>query len=80
MTTPTDQPLNGYSPETIAAIEHAFEAVWTTLYAHMPTDGDQSKEVRIALSQKLIELAAGGITDRQELRRKALEGMALTTR
>jgi hypothetical protein len=82
MTSPTDQPLNGYSPQTIAAIEHAFEAVWTPLYAHMPTDRDrdQSKELRIALSQTLIELAATGITDPQELRRKALESMALGTR
>lgn len=74
----TDQLPNGYSPSILAAIEQAFEAVWATLYAHMAPDRDLSKELKIALSQTLIALAAEGITDPQELRRKALESMALT--
>jgi len=77
----TSQLPDPYSPTLLAAIEQAFDAVWTTLYAHMPTDGDQdqTKELRITLSQTLIALAADGITDPQELQRKALENMALTT-
>ena len=78
--TPNDHSRNGYSPDDLAAIEQAFEAVWTTLYAHMPTDREEYKELRIALSRTLMGLAAEGITDPQELRRKALERTALTTR
>jgi hypothetical protein len=54
--------------------------VWTTLYAHVPTVGDQAKELKITLSQTLIALAAEGITDPQQLRRRALEKMALMSR
>ena len=69
-----------YSPALLKALEQAFDAVWTTLYAHVPTVGDQAKELKITLSQTLIALAAEGITDPQELRRKALENMVLTSR
>ena len=36
-----------------------------------------SRELKIALSQTLIGLAADGVTDPRELRRKALESMVL---
>jgi hypothetical protein len=54
--------------------------VWTTLYAHVPTVGDQAKELKITLGRTLVAPAAEGITDPQELRRKALENMALMSR
>ena len=73
----TDQPIDGYSPELISALEQAFVAVWTTLYAHVPVDGDAAKELRIALSRTLVALAADGVTEFQELRRRALETLAL---
>jgi hypothetical protein len=76
----TTQFPDSYSPSLIDAIERAYNAVWTTLYAHMPSDGDQSKEMKIILSQTLLALVANGITDPQELRRKALENMAFSLR
>jgi hypothetical protein len=76
----TDQFPPGCSPETFAAIEQAFEAVWTTLYAHVPLDRDESNELRIALSQTLVGLAADGITDPHQLRCNALESMVLSPR
>jgi hypothetical protein len=69
-----------YRPSLLDAIEQAFDAVWTTLYAHMSSDNDQTKELKIALNQTLIALVADGITDPLELRRKALESMALSVR
>jgi hypothetical protein len=78
--TTTAQFPESYSPSLIDAIERAFDAVWTTLYAHTPSDGYQSKEMKIVLSQTLVALAANGITNPQELRRKALETMALSVR
>jgi hypothetical protein len=69
------------NPEVVAALERAFQDVWAVLYAHLPLDGgDAVKEQSIALSQTLVALAADGITDPRELRRKALEAMVLTPR
>ena len=70
---------NSYGPGLLRALEQAFDAVWATLYAYMPLAADQAKELKVALSQTLIALAADGITEPQERRRKALENMALTS-
>jgi hypothetical protein len=71
---------NSYSPSVLAAIEQAFNAVWATLYAHVPPkDKAATQELSIALSQTLVRLVADGITDAEELRRKALENMVLTS-
>ena len=70
---------NSYDPELLGVLEQAFDAVWATLYAHMPLAADHAKELKVALSQTLIALAADGITESQELHRKALENMALTS-
>ena len=78
--TTTPQFPESYSPSLIDAMERAYGAVWTTLYANMPSDGDQSKRMKIMLSQTLVALAANGIADPQELRRRALETMALSVR
>ena len=78
MTSTNSLPQN---PEVVAAMERAFQDVWAVLYAHLPLDGgDAVKEQSIALSQTLVALVADGITDPRELRRKALEVMALTPR
>jgi hypothetical protein len=69
--------LNLYSPELINAMTQAFTAVWTTLYSHLPIDGDGADELKIALSRTIIALAAEGVRDPKELRRRALENMAL---
>jgi len=63
-----------------AAITEAFDAVWSTLYVQVAPENTQADELKIALSQTLIALASDGITDPQELRRKALENMAFTIR
>ncbi len=52
--------------------------MWTTLYAHMPIEGDDAKELKITLSRTLVRLVAEGITDPKGLRRKALESMVLS--
>ncbi len=70
--------MREYSPEVLAAVREAFDAVWATLYAHVPPGEEMSEQVSISLSQTLAALAADGITDPQELRRRALETMALT--
>jgi len=80
MTLTPHEDSNSYSPELLNAIEHAFKSVWETLYAHMPVAGDNAHELQIKLSQTLVSLASDGITDPADLRRKALETMALNPR
>jgi hypothetical protein len=69
--------LNGYSPELLDAMTQAFTAVWSTLYSHMPIDGDEASELKVALSRTIVGLAAQGISEPRELRRLTLESMAL---
>jgi hypothetical protein len=49
-------------------------------HAHVKPDNSQSKQLRIQLRQALVALASDGITDPNELRRKALESMAFSLR
>jgi hypothetical protein len=42
----------------------------------VPVNGEGAEELKIALSRTIVALAAEGIADLQELRRRALEEMA----
>jgi hypothetical protein len=75
----TSQSSREYSPEILAAIQQAFDGVWMALYASVDND-IQRKELSIKLSRTLVEMAAYGITDPEDLRGNALEIMALTPR
>jgi hypothetical protein len=77
MTSTPHDSLESCSPDLLGVMEEAFTAVWTILYAHMPIEGDDAKELRSALSPTLLGLVAEGVTDPNDLRRKALENMAL---
>ena len=60
--------------EKIQAIEEAFDAAWAFIQANEPErDSKHDCERMTALSQKIAELSAEGITDPSELRRLALE-------
>ena len=72
----TRENLSDYSPELISAMMEAFTSVWTALSSHVPVNGDGAEELKIALSRTIVALAAEGITDLQDLRRRALEEMA----
>jgi hypothetical protein len=75
----TSQSSREYSPEILAAIQQAFDGVWMALYASVDND-IRHKELSIKLSRTLVEMAAYGITDPEDLRGNALEIMALTPR
>src|SRR5262249_44306702 len=67
-------------PLVLAAIERAFAITWPVIRAHEAhNDETRMGELSSALSHSLIKLAAGGVTDPQELRRAALETFPLTT-
>jgi hypothetical protein len=67
-----------FSPEVIEVLERAFEDVWTVLEAHQDPGSECEPEIGIAVGRTLVSLAANGITDRQELRRRTLETIALS--
>jgi hypothetical protein len=69
-----DTPPSWSDPILLASIERAFDAIWPVLRAHEAgANKARMAELSMALSHKLIELAAEGVTDPQELRRSALE-------
>jgi len=75
---PQSPPINPYNPKTLAAIGEAFDATWLVLQARDPfRDFERDFELKTALSQKLMTLAADGVTDPIELREWALEGLLL---
>jgi hypothetical protein len=66
-------------PFVLAAIERAFDSAWSVIRAHEAgANKARMTELSMALSHRLIELAADGVTDPQELRRLALETFPLT--
>ena len=59
--------------EKIKAVDDAFDAAWAFIQANEPErDSKYDCERMTALSQKIAELSAEGITDPSELRRLAL--------
>jgi hypothetical protein len=74
------RPIPNWSdPVLLAALERAFDATWPVIRAH-EADNDKARmaELSRALSRRLVELAANGVTDPHELRRLALESFPLT--
>ena len=75
---PQSPPINTYDPKTLDALRKAFDATWVALQARDPfRDFERDFELKTALSQKLMTLAADGVTDPIELREWALEGLLL---
>ena len=65
---------NWSDPKLLAALTRAFDDSWRMIRAHeCDEDKPHIAELSMELSRKLVELAANGVTDPQELRRLALE-------
>ena len=73
---PQHPQINPYDPKTLDALGEAFDATWVVLQAREPfRDLERAYELRTALSQKLMTLAADGVTDPIELREWVLESL-----
>ena len=73
---PQNPQINPYDSKTLDALGEAFDATWVVLQARDPfRDFERIYELRTVLSQKLVALAADGVTDPIELREWALEGL-----
>jgi hypothetical protein len=66
-----------FSPQIIEVLERAFEDVWIVLAAHQEPGTECEPELGMSVGRTLVALAANGITDRQELRRQALQAIPL---
>jgi hypothetical protein len=69
-----------FTPEVVEVLEQAFEDVWKVLHAHVDPESDDGQELGSTIGRTLVALAADGVTDRQELRSRALGTIALTPR
>jgi hypothetical protein len=70
-----------YETSTLANLSKAFEATWEVLRArHSSGDVDAVDDLRLAISGKLLELAAEGVTDPEELRNRVLESLSVSNR
>jgi hypothetical protein len=69
---------NWSDPKLLAALTRAFDDTWPVIRVHeCDEDKPRMAELSIDLSRKLVELAANGVTDAQELRRLALKTFPL---
>jgi hypothetical protein len=67
-----------YDSTHLAAMRQAFDAAWAVIRAHETEDDkERNKELRVALNETLVALAAEGITDAEQLRNGALQRMPL---
>lgn len=74
----SQRPSRNFDETTLQALEHALRDVWQVLKAHDPHhDWDRDSEFQQGLAATLMDLADAGVTDRQELRSKALASFDL---
>ena len=67
-----------YETSALANLSKAFEATWEVLHARDSSrDADAEDDLRLAVSGKLLELAADGLTDPEELRDRVLESLSV---
>jgi hypothetical protein len=67
-----------YETSALANLSKAFEATWEILHARDSSrDADAEDDLRLAVSGKLLELAAEGLTDPEELRDRVLESLSV---
>ena len=65
-----------YEDSTLAKLSNAFESTWDALQADELPDGfEEQEELRRFVSEKLLALAAAGVTDPQKLRKQVLESL-----
>jgi len=54
-------------------LEQVFDGAWAVIKPKRPTTARPEPELRVALARCIVELAANGVTDPEELRRQAIE-------
>ena len=65
-----------YGPDTLRAMIQAFDQAWAVVAGNIGEDGRSAARLRLA--NALLSVATEGSHDAEELKRKALEAMALS--
>ena len=74
--TPQIPRVDIYDPKTLAVMDQALTAIWKVLRADDPfRDYGQDGELRLAIGQKLMDLAADGVTDPVRPRNLTVESL-----
>jgi hypothetical protein len=63
-----------FDPGEVAILQEAFNAVWATIVAHRPSQGD-NQELKTMVSEKLCAIAATGVMDVHVLRSRTLASL-----
>jgi hypothetical protein len=70
--------FEAFAPDQVASLQQAFQAAWAVLKPHKLAP-DKENEKKVELADCLIALAEKGITDPDELKRRAIEIMFIGT-
>jgi hypothetical protein len=69
---------HSFDPSHVAALEKAFKAAWAVLKPKkMAAGSSQEQEEKRALANCLVAIAKNGVTDSNELRKRAIELMLI---
>jgi len=63
-----------FDPGEVAILQEAFNAVWATIVARRPSQGD-NQELKTMVSEKLCAIAATGVMDVHVLRSRTLASL-----
>lgn len=71
-------PPGAYDEVTLSTLNRVFKDVWTALQAHDPFhEWEKDDEAKTSVAQGLMVLIDAGVSDPEELRKKALESLPL---
>jgi hypothetical protein len=73
---PPRSPRGAFQAEDLAVLDQAFDDIWSTVITHHPSQAENS-EFRTLVSEKLCELAAAGVMERDQLRAMTLASLQL---
>jgi hypothetical protein len=73
-----DSYQNFYDPKTLAVMDRAFAAIWTSVKADDPfRNYAHDRELRLVIGAKLLNLVGDGIVDPIRLRQLTVESLSL---
>jgi hypothetical protein len=74
-------PRGAYDEVTLSTLNQVFKEVWSVLQAHDPfREFEKDDEAKTSVARSLMALIDGGVSDPDELRKKALENLPLAIR
>ena len=74
-------PRGAYDEVTLSTLNQVFKDVWSVLQAHDPfREFEKNDEAKTSVARSLMVLVDAGVSDPDELRKRALESLPLGIR